>query len=243
MAVSPDIPTAFAAGVASFLSPCVLPLVPGYVSFMSGLSLEELAHGAKRAEVRKRAGVGSLFFVLGFGAVFTALGASASVVGQLLASYMHVITKLAGAVIVVFGLHTAGVITIPILYYEKRFSSRGVPPGWAGSFVMGLAFACGWTPCIGPILAGILALAATQETVGRGMLLLSVYSLGLGVPFLLTGFGINAFLSFFGKYKKYILWGERFAGALLVGVGLLIFSNKLTALTQLLPRSLFKFAL
>ena len=243
MAVNPDIPTAFAAGVASFLSPCVLPLVPGYVSFMSGLSLEELAHGSNRKEVRRRAGFGSLFFVLGFATVFTALGASASAVGQLLAVHMATISKIAGAIIVVFGLHTAQVITIPWLYYEKRFSSKGVPPGWSGSFVMGLAFACGWTPCIGPILAGILALAAVQETVVRGMLLLGVYSLGLGVPFLLTGFGINAFLSFFAKYKRYIVWGERAAGALLVGVGLLIFSNKLTALTQLLPRSLFKFAL
>ena len=243
MAASLDMPTAFAAGVASFLSPCVLPLVPGYVSFMSGLSLEELAKGADRGVVMRRAGLGSVFFVLGFTAVFTTLGASASAVGRQLAEHMGVLSKVAGAVIVVFGLHTSGVITIPFLYYEKRFKSSGLPPGYAGSFLMGLAFACGWTPCIGPILAGILALAATQETVSRGMVLLAVYSLGLGVPFLLTGFGINAFLSFFARYKRYIVWGERFAGALLVGVGLLIFSNRLTALTGLLPRSLFKFAL
>lgn len=242
-AVSLSVPAAFAAGVASFLSPCVLPLVPGYVSFMSGLSLEELSKGADRSLVLRRAGLGSVFFVLGFSVVFTALGASASAVGRLLAEHMSAISKVAGAVIIVFGLHTAGVFTIPFLYYERRFSASGVPPGFAGSFVMGLAFACGWTPCIGPILAGILALAATQETVARGMLLLLVYSLGLGVPFLLTGFGINAFLAFFARYKRYILWGERFAGALLVGVGVLIFSNRLTALTQLLPRSFFKFAL
>jgi cytochrome c-type biogenesis protein len=243
MAVSLSIPAAFAAGVASFLSPCVLPLVPGYVSYMSGLSLEELSHGAARSEVLSRAGFGSVFFVLGFSVVFTALGASASAVGRLLAEHMLLLSRIAGAVIVVFGLHTAGVITLKVLYYEKRFSATGVAPGFLGSFVMGLAFACGWTPCIGPILAGILALAAVEQTVARGMLLLAVYSLGLGVPFLLTGFGINAFLSFFARYKRYILWGERAAGALLVGVGVLIFSNRLTALTTLLPRSLFKFAL
>lgn len=243
MAVPLSIPAAFAAGVASFLSPCVLPLVPGYVSFMSGMSLEELSRGADRSEVLRRAGLGSLFFVLGFTVVFTLLGASASAVGRLLAEHMAAVSKLAGAVIIVFGLHTAGVLTIPFLYYEKRFSASGLPPGLGSSFVMGLAFACGWTPCIGPILAGILALAAQEQTVARGMLLLGVYSLGLGVPFLLTGFGINAFMSFFARYKRYILWGERAAGALLVGVGLLIFSNRLTALTQLLPRSLFKFAL
>lgn len=238
-----DIPTCFAAGVASFLSPCVLPLVPGYVSFMSGLSLEELSRGADRGLVMRRAGLGSVFFVLGFSAVFTALGASASAAGHLLAAHMAVLSKIAGLTVIVFGLHTAGVITIPFLYYEKRFSSSSLPPGYAGSFLMGLAFACGWTPCIGPILAGILALAATQETVARGMVLLAVYSLGLGVPFLLTGFGINAFLSFFARYKRYILWGQRLAGALLVTVGALILSNRLSTLTQLLQRWLPQSAL
>jgi cytochrome c-type biogenesis protein len=242
MPVALDTPTAFAAGVASFLSPCVLPLVPGYVSFMSGLSLEELSRGQDRALVMRRAGMGSVFFVLGFTVVFTALGASASAVGQFLAAYMNVLGKAAGLVIIAFGLHTAGVIRIPVLYYERRFSAAGVPPGYAGSFVMGLAFACGWTPCIGPILAGILALAATQETVRQGMLLLAVYSLGLGLPFLLTGFGINAFLSFFARYKRYIVWGERAAGALLVGVGVLILTNKLSLLAGMLPASLTRFA-
>ena len=242
MAVALDMPTAFVAGVASFLSPCVLPLVPGYVSFMSGLSLEELSRGADRRLVMRHAGLGSIFFVLGFTVVFTALGASASAVGRFLAAYMPVLAKVAGVIVVLLGLHTAGVITIAPLHYEKRFSSSGLPPGCAGSFLMGLAFACGWTPCIGPILAGILALAATQETVTRGMLLLATYSLGLGVPFLLTGFGINAFLGFFARYKRYIVWGERAAGALLVGVGLLILTNKLALLTGLLPASLTRFA-
>ncbi|MDE2236621.1 MAG: cytochrome c biogenesis protein CcdA, partial [Elusimicrobia bacterium] len=224
MAVTLDIPTAFAAGVVSFLSPCVLPLVPGYLSFMSGMSLEELSRGAGRAEVLRRAGVGSLFFVLGFALVFTLLGASASEAGQLLAAHMAVLTRVAGVVIILVGLHVSGILPIPFLYYEKRASSSRLPPGYWGSFAMGLAFAFGWTPCIGPILAGILALAAAEGTVARGALLLAAYSLGLGVPFILTGFGLNAFLSFFARYKRHIVWGERAAGLLLIGVGALVFS-------------------
>lgn len=234
---------AFAAGVVSFLSPCVLPLVPGYISFVSGLSLEELARGAKRPQVFLRAGLGSLCFVLGFSLVFTALGASASAAGRLLAAHMGLLSRLAGAVIVVFGLHTSGLLTIRWLYYEKRVSAARVPPGYFGAFVMGLAFAFGWTPCIGPILASILALAATQETVGRGMTLLLVYSLGLGLPFLVTGFFVEAFLQLFARFKRYIRAGEIAAGILLIAVGLLVFTNKLTLLIQLLPRSFYRFAL
>lgn len=234
---------AFVAGVASFLSPCVLPLVPGYVSFVSGLSLEELSQGADRKAVMRKAGLGSVFFVLGFGLVFTALGASASAVGRALAAHMAALSKIAGALIVLFGLHTSGLLPIKWLYYEKRFSTGALSPSYGGAFLMGLAFACGWTPCIGPILAAILALAATQETVGRGMLLLSVYSLGLGLPFIATGFAVNAFLQFFSRYKKYIRWGEICAGILLILVGALVFSNRLTILIQFLPKSLFRFAL
>jgi cytochrome c-type biogenesis protein len=234
---------AFVAGVFSFLSPCVLPLVPGYLSLMSGLSLEELSKGADRRTVSLKAGASSICFVLGFSAVFTALGASASAVGALLAAHMALLSKLAGALIVVFGLHIAGVVRIPLLYYEKRAHMGAISSGYLGSFLMGLAFAFGWTPCIGPILATILALAATQETVARGMLLLFIYSLGLGIPFILAGFGVNLFLQFFSRYKRFIGWGERAAGALLIVVGLLVFFNRLTALVSLLPRSLFKFAL
>lgn len=234
---------AFFAGIVSFLSPCVLPLVPGYISFMSGLSLEELSRGADRRQVLRRAGLGSIFFVLGFTVVFTALGASASAVGRLLAGHMGLISKLAGAVIVLFGLHTTGLLPIKWLYYEKRVSAAGVGPGYGGAFLMGLAFAFGWTPCIGPILAGILALAATQETVAQGMALLAVYSLGLGLPFIATGFAVNGFLAFFARYKRYIRWGEIAAGLLLIVVGVLIFTNRLTALIQLLPRSFYRFAL
>lgn len=233
----------FTAGLASFLSPCVLPLVPGYISFMSGLSLEELLAGADRGRVTRRAGVGSLFFVLGFSLVFTALGASASGVGRLLATYTPILSKLAGGVIVIFGLHMTGLFQLKWLLYEKRFQFGDFAPGPGGALLMGMAFAFGWTPCIGPILAGVLALAARQETVGRGMALLFAYSMGLGIPFILTGFGTAAFMRFFSRYKRYIRWGEIFAGALLVIVGLLIFSNRLTILTSFFPDWLFRFAL
>jgi len=233
----------FAAGVASFLSPCVLPLVPGYVSFMSGLSLEELAAGTKPGATFRHAGWESLFFVLGFSLVFTALGASASAAGAFLSAHLPVVTKIAGAVIVVFGLHMTGLITIPLLYIHKRADTAGFQPGYAGSFLMGLAFACGWTPCIGPILSGILALAATRETVGQGMRLLFTYSMGLGLPFVLTGFAVGGFLRFFGRFKRYIRAGEVLSGALLVAIGALIFSDRLTWLIRFLPKNLSRLAL
>lgn len=234
--------TAFAAGVVSFLSPCVLPLVPGYISFISGLSLDELTKNPDRAAVLRRTVVGSLSFTLGFATVFTALGASASVVGQWLFDYQSVLSKIAGVIIFFFGLHTMGVLPIKWLYYEKRFQANKTAPGALGAFVMGLAFAFGWTPCIGPILAAILALAATQDTVAKGTALLFVYSLGLGIPFILTGFGVNTFLRFFARYKRFIRWGEIAAGLLLVAIGLLIFFNRLTLLINYLPESFMRFA-
>lgn len=235
--------TSFIAGIVSFLSPCVLPLVPGYISFISGLSLEDLSKGGDRRSVAIQAGLGSAFFVLGFAFVFTALGATASVTGRFLVHHAYILSKVAGALIVVFGIHTMGIITIPWLYYEKRMNMGRFSPGFIGAFFMGFAFAFGWTPCIGPILSGILVLAAAQNTLYQGTLLLFVYSLGLGIPFILTGFGINAFLQFFAKYKRFIRTGEVFAGALLVFVGVLVFTNKLTMIISFMPRWLYKFAL
>ncbi|MEK7382550.1 MAG: cytochrome c biogenesis protein CcdA [Elusimicrobiota bacterium] len=234
---------ALLAGIVSFLSPCVLPLVPGYISFMSGLSLEELGHGAKSGTTFRHAGWESVFFVLGFSVVFTALGASASAAGAFLAANMPIVTKVAGGLIVLFGLHMTGIIHIPILYYHKRADAGAFKSGYLGSFLMGLAFACGWTPCIGPILSGILALAATRETVGQGMRLLFVYSMGLGIPFIVTGFAVGAFMRFFSRYKKYIRAGEVCAGLLLVIVGILIFSNRLTALIRLMPTGMTRLAM
>lgn len=234
---------AFIAGLASFLSPCVLPLVPGYISFISGLSLEELSKGSSHRNAARRAGLSSLFFVFGFSLIFTALGASASAIGQILSAHWAALSKISGAVIILFGLHTSGALPLRWLYYEKRLSASNLPSSYAGAFLMGLAFACGWTPCIGPILASILALAATQNTVGQGVFLLAVYSLGLGLPFIITGFGVNAFLRFFATYKRYIRWGEIAAGLILVLIGILVFTNNLTSLVRLLPPSFYKLAL
>jgi cytochrome c-type biogenesis protein len=232
----------FAAGVISFLSPCVLPLVPGYVSFMSGLTLDELSKDPKDGATLRHAGWESLFFVLGFSVVFMALGATATAAGEWLTRHLPLASKVAGAIIVVFGLHMTGIITIPLLYNQKRADTAGFQPGYLGSFLMGLAFACGWTPCIGPILSGILALAATRETVGQGVRLLFIYSMGLGVPFILTGFAVGGFMRFFKRYKKFIRAGEIFSGLLLIGIGSLIFVDRLTWLMRFLPQNLSHFA-
>lgn len=235
--------TAFVAGIFSFLSPCVLPLIPGYISFVSGLSLEEISKGADNSFLVKKVGFGSLAFVLGFSLVFTLLGASATLAGQWLARYLSVISKIAGILIIFFGLHTTGLLRLGWLFYEKRFQLSKIPIGILGSFLMGLAFAFGWTPCIGPILAGILALAATQNSVVEGTLLLLIYSLGLGIPFILAGFGMNYFLRFFNRYKRFIRLGEIFSGLLLVFIGGLIFTNRLTSLLKYLPNWFYSFSL
>ncbi|MFA6003761.1 MAG: cytochrome c biogenesis protein CcdA, partial [Elusimicrobiota bacterium] len=177
---------AFLAGLASFLSPCVLPLVPGYISFMSGLSVDEISAHCPAPEMTRRTVLAAACFVLGFALVFTAMGASASFIGRLLSGHGPLLGRLAGVLVIGFGLHSSGMLTIPWLYRTKRIDSSGVAPGLVGAFVMGLAFAFGWTPCIGPILAAILTLAATQHSVGQGTALLFVYSLGLGIPFILT---------------------------------------------------------
>jgi cytochrome c-type biogenesis protein len=228
-------------GLVSFLSPCVLPLVPGYISFMSGLTLEELSAGGDDQATLRHAGWESLFFVAGFSLIFTLLGATATSIGRLLAEQAAIVSKIAGTVVILFGLHMTGLLPIKWLYYQKRANTAAFKPGYAGSFFMGLAFAFGWTPCIGPILSGILALAATRETVGQGMSLLFVYSLGLGIPFVITGFAVTRFMRFFLRYKKYIRTGEIVAGALLVAIGLLIFFDKLAMLNRLAPRFLDKF--
>ena len=230
-------------GLVSFLSPCVLPLVPGYVSFMSGLTLEELSKGGDEGTRMRHAGWESLFFVAGFAVVFTLLGATATTVGRLLSEQAALVSKLAGAVVVLFGLHMTGLVPIKWLYYQKRADVAAFKPGYAGSFFMGLAFAFGWTPCIGPILSVILGIAATRETVGQGMILLFVYSLGLGIPFVITGFAVTRFMRFFLRYKRHIRTGEIAAGALLVAVGLLIFFNKLSVLNRYTPKFLERFLL
>ncbi len=232
---------AFLGGLVSFLSPCVLPLVPGYISFMSGLTLEELAAGGDDKTRLRHAGWESMFFVAGFSLIFTLLGATATEIGRVLSEHAPVVSKFAGGVVVLFGLHLTGLLPIKWLYYQKRANTGAFKAGYVGSFFMGLAFAFGWTPCIGPILSGILALAATRETVGQGMSLLFVYSLGLGIPFVLTGFAVTRFMRFFGHYKKYIRVGEMVAGALLIAIGLLIFFDKLSWLNRFTPKFMGRF--
>jgi len=221
---------AFAAGIVSFLSPCVLPLVPGYISIVSGISLEELQSRGRNSGLMKVVFLNSLFFILGFSITFIALGASATVLGQVLMSRMNILYRIAGIVIIIFGLHLTGLVKIPFLYQDKRFHNVSKPRGMFGAFVLGLAFAFGWTPCIGPILAGILTFASTKETVSQGIMLLAVYSAGLGLPFLLTSFCLNKFLAFYGRFKQHFRTIEVLSGLLVITVGLLILTNNFTRL-------------
>lgn len=221
---------AFIAGVLSFLSPCVLPLVPGYLSFISGVSFEEVssqsAEEANRARARVMLNAG--LFVIGFSLIFVLLGATATSLGQFLNTKLDLLAKIAGLVIVVFGLHTMGVFTLTPLYREKRFHMQNRPLGAWGAVLAGMAFAFGWTPCIGPILAGILAYAATSDTLWQGVWLLSIYSLGLALPFMLAAWGLKHFYRFFDKLKRHMGKINFASGLLLVTIGVLMMTNNLT---------------
>ena len=234
---------AFGAGLLSFISPCVLPLIPGYLSYISGLSLDEMrgapvaAGGAavavaRPAGVRRQVVLSSLAFIAGFSLVFVSLGAAASAIGQFLLERQTFFNRIAGAVIVIFGLHTMGVLRIEWLYQEKRVHTSRKPAGFFGAGLIGVAFAFGWTPCIGPILAAILALAGTQETVAEGVRMLGVYSLGLGVPFLATALMTDRFFSAMGRIRRHYHAIEIVSGALLIVIGLLIFTNKFTVIAR-----------
>ena len=219
---------AFLAGLLSFLSPCVLPLVPGYVSLISGTSVEALQAPERR---RSRVMASSLMFILGFSLVFIALGAVATGVGQLTREYYPLLTRVAGAVIIVFGLHLTGVLKLKALYADKRLHQvKGNGTPW-GAFIVGFAFAFGWTPCIGPILATILAFAASQDTVLKGTWLLALYSLGLAVPFVLTSLGIDRFLGFYGRFRRHLHTVEVASGVLLIAIGALVLTRHFTMLS------------
>jgi cytochrome c-type biogenesis protein len=221
---------AFAAGIISFISPCILPLIPMYISFISGLSLEEIRTGTDRKQVLTRVTISSILFVLGFSIIFISLGASATFVGRFMLSRLAMLSKIAGVVIIIMGLHIAGVFRIGFLNYEKRFHLSSRPAGFLGPFLVGLAFALGWTPCIGPVLGTILAYSGSQEKVWQGILLLSMYSLGLGIPFLLTGISINAFLSLLKKIQRYYRGIEIFVGVCLVFMGVLFITGSFNIL-------------
>jgi cytochrome c-type biogenesis protein len=216
---------AFGAGMLSFLSPCVLPLVPAYVSMVSGLSANEIGTTPK---TRPSVLPGVLGFILGFTVIFVILGAGASWLGHLLLDHQRTLLIPAGAVIVVLGLWLAGVGTPRLFMQERRFHPRPSRLGIWAPPVMGMAFAFGWTPCIGPILSAVLVLAAASQTVTRGVLLLAVYAAGLAIPFLLTAILLNQFLRFYQNFRKHLHAVEVFSGALLLFVGGLVFFNKLT---------------
>jgi len=220
---------AFVAGLLSFLSPCVLPLVPGYVSLISGSSVEELQSDDRR--VLATVMLHSLTFILGFSVVFIALGAVATSIGQLANEYHNLLAKAAGIIVIIFGLHLTGIFKINALYADKRLHDVKGGSSALGSFVVGFAFAFGWTPCIGPILATILVFAGAQQTVLKGVLLLAIYSLGLAVPFLLTSLGVDRFLGFYGKFRRHLHTVEVISGVLLIAVGVLIFMNNLKLLS------------
>jgi cytochrome c-type biogenesis protein len=219
---------AFSAGLLSFLSPCVLPLVPAYVSYLTGSSIEELKDDkAKLFTLYKSFG-----FVLGFSIIFILMGVSITSLGKILITHKDFFRKIGGTLIVVFGLHTLGAFKIKLFYREKRFLLFDKIKGPFSSVIMGMAFAAGWTPCIGPILSSILIYATSMDSVGKGILLLVIYSLGLAVPFILTAMAIESFTKQFGKFSKYLPIISTISGVLMIIMGIMIFMNKLAILSQ-----------
>lgn len=241
--------TALFAGLLSFVSPCVLPLVPPYLCYLAGVSLDQLTDdhdvidSEERARVQKRVFINAILFVLGFTTVFVSLGAAASTIGTFVRLYQDVLSTIAGLAIILMGMHFLGVLKIGMLYREFRFQTGGsvvaVPGGGgqsagsdasmtasgSGAYIMGLAFAFGWTPCIGPILGAILAVAGSQESVGQGAVLLAVYSLGLGIPFLLAAFFVKPFMNFLSRFKRHLGMVEKAMGVLLIATGILFLTG------------------
>jgi cytochrome c-type biogenesis protein len=227
MAADVSLAAALIAGLISFLSPCVLPLVPPYLVYLTGASLERLADAEAEPLVKRDTIIAALLFVLGFTSVFVALGASASAVGSLVRAYSDWLATLAGVIIIVMGLHFLGLTRLPFLMREKRLSAPR-PVGLWGAYVMGLAFAFGWTPCIGPILAAILAVAASESTVARGAGLLAVYSAGLGIPFVLAAFAAEPFAAFLAHFRGHLESVEKVMGGLLVLTGIAFLTGFVT---------------
>ena len=237
MAITADVTFggAFLAGLISFVSPCVLPLVPPYLGYLAGASIEEMTgSGQTPSGLRGRLLAVAVAFVAGFATVFITLGATASVLGRLVARYQSELSFVAGIAIILMGLHFLGVFRIGLLYREARFQARQATPGMVGAYIMGLAFAFGWTPCIGPILATILGVAGAQETVGAGAALLATYAAGLGVPFVLAGFFAAEFLAWFKRFKKHLGRVEQVMGVVLVLTGLLFLSGNMQTVSYFL---------
>jgi len=243
---------AMAAGLLSFLSPCVLPLLPSYISFVAGVSFEE-AHGTLTdSRTRRAILINSLLFILGFSLVFIALGAGATLLGQVLFQQQRLIQKIGGVFIILMGLHVAGWLRIPFLMREWRVELKNRPAGYLGAVMVGITFAAGWTPCIGPILGSILTLASVSQTAGTGITMLAAYSLGLAIPFLLSSLAIQRFVVFFDRFKRFLPVVTRVSGIILIALGLLLVSDYFTVLSRLafsltpewlfqIERSLLKF--
>ena len=215
---------AFVAGLLSFLSPCVLPLVPSYVGFITGMTLPEVS-GRRRAALTH-----ALLFVAGFSLVFVLLGASATALGRALNYYQVWLQRVGGVLIILFGLLCLGVFKVGFLNQERRLELQRKPVGYLGSALVGIAFGAGWTPCIGPVLGGILGLAATSSDVSRGMQLLAVYSAGLAIPFLIAAVAVESFLDWFQRFRRYLPWVMRLSGILLIVVGILLVTGEFTRL-------------
>ena len=214
-------PAAFLAGFLSFLSPCVLPLIPAYFTFITGFSLEELTEKSDKA-IRNRVILSTVFYVLGFSSVFILMGASASFLGGVIATYKDFVRIAGGILIIILGVHLTGIVRIPVLDYEKKIHLKKKPLHFLGTFVIGMAFGAGWSPCIGPLLGSILIIAGSQETVWQGIVLLSIYSAGLAIPFIIISIFVNMLLGFVKKASKIMKFLNPAAGILLILVGLLL---------------------
>ena len=224
--MTPSFAIAFIAGLLSFLSPCVLPLIPSYVGFLTGLTLEEL-------EVRRgTALLHAIWFVAGFSLVFVALGATASALGVVLLHSQVWIGRVGGVIVILFGLYLLGILRPAFLMRDRRIELARKPLGYAGSALVGVTFGAAWTPCIGPILGAILTMAAAQASLARGAGLLTAYALGLAVPFLVAAVALDRFLVWFQKFRPYLVWVERVAGVLLIVLGLLLVTDRFTLLAS-----------
>ncbi len=227
---------AFLAGLISFLSPCVLPLLPSYLAFITGLSFEELAHQGSAREVRKLILTHSLLFITGFSILFTLMGASATFLGQVLAAYRDVIRLGGGVLIIVLGLFLSGIVPLDFLQREKRWHLPHKPLGYLGTFLVGVTFAAGWTPCVGPFLSAILLYASTAERVSTGIILLLIYSLGMAIPFLISSLALNFFLIGFQKTRRFIGALTKIGGVLLIGIGILLLTNSFDLVNEFFSR-------
>jgi cytochrome c-type biogenesis protein len=223
---------AFSAGLLSFVSPCVLPLVPSYLTYITGVSFKDLTDEEGRRKLRWVTVFHSILFIIGFSIIFILMGASASYLGQILAQHQYWIMKAGGVLIIILGIHFTGIINIPFLQMERRFEMKKKPLGYLGSFLVGVVFAAGWTPCIGPILSTILIYASTAKSYSTGILLLTVYSMGLGVPFFLSSLAFNSFLSAFERIKRYMRVVTMVSGFFLIAVGILFLTNTFREINQ-----------